>query len=307
MTDNLHPPALAPIGFIGLGTMGQPMARNLARSGVPLTVWNRSPERTAPLRDAGATVASSAAALVAASDIVFLMLRDAAAIDAVLETARPDLAERLRGRTIVNSATISTADSQRLEASIREAGGAYVEAPVSGSRHPAETGQLLAMLAGDADAVARVQPLLAALCRTTVVCGAVPSALTMKFAVNIFLIASITGLAEAAQFAMASGLDLSLWSRLVDASQMASDISRLKTNKLRAGDVTAEAAISNVLETNRLVAEAAAGLGIPAPLTQASLRLYRRAAALGLGEADMIAVVRAFSETALPTLNAPQA
>lgn len=291
MTDD----APSPIGFIGLGAMGEPMARHLLDRFGQLIVWNRSPARCVLLAEAGAQVASSAPELFAASRVVFLMLADGHAMDTVLARGTKRFAEHVAGRTIVNTATVSPHYSKALEADIRAAGGAYVEAPVSGSRKPAEQGQLVAMLAGEPAAVAAVEPLLAAMCRATVPCGAVPRALTMKFAVNIFLIASITGLAEAAHFAQAEGLDLTAWAGIVNASQMASDISRVKIDKLLADNLDPQAAITNVLETTRLIAEAAQADGIRAPLMDASLALYRRAEALGLGGVDMIGVVRAFA------------
>lgn len=279
--------------------MGEPMALKLAGRCDRLTVWNRTPEKCARLADAGAQVASSPSALCAASEIVFLMLIDGRAMDDALGRGTAQFQRNVGGRTIVNTATVSPRYSKALDADIRAAGGAYVEAPVSGSRTPAEQGQLVAMLAGDAAAVERVEPLLEPMCRATVRCGAVPAGLTMKFAVNIFLIASVTGLAEAANYAGAEGLDMQAWARVVNASQMASDISRVKVDKLLADDLGPQAAIANVLETTRLIAESAHDDGISTPLMEASLQLYRRADAMGLGRLDMIAVIRAFSAAGL--------
>lgn len=281
------------IGFIGLGAMGEPMALNLARRYGRLTVWNRTREKCATLLEAGCQVASSTSALCADSEVVFLMLIDGRAMDAALGRGTDQFRQNVAGRVVVNTATVSPRYSKSLEADIRSAGGAYVEAPVSGSRKPAELGHLVAMLAGDPSAVTQVEPLFAPLCRTTVRCGAVPSALTMKFAVNIFLIASVTGLAEAAHFAEAEGLDMDAWAKVVNASQMASDISRVKVDKLLAADFGAQAAILNVLETNRLIVESSRDDGIRTPLMDATLELYRRAEAMGLGRLDMIAVMRA--------------
>lgn len=275
--------------------MGEPMALNLVRRFGRLMVWNRSPHRCLALADAGAEVADSPAALFAACEIIVLMLIDGRAMDDVLGRGTEQFRANVAGRTIVSSATVSPHYSKVLDADIRAAGGSYVEAPVSGSRKPAELGQLVAMLAGDESAIARVQPLLAPMCRATVACGPVPMGLTMKFAVNIFLIASITGLAEAAHFAQAEGLDMQAWASIVNASQMASDISRVKVDKLLAGDLDAQAAIVNVLETTRLITEAAHEDGIGTPLMDTSLALYRLADAMGLGSLDMISVMRAFS------------
>ena len=117
----------------------------------------------------------------------------------------------------------------------------------------------------------------------------------MKFAVNIFLIATVTGLAEAAHFAQAQGLDMKVWGSIVNASQMASDISRVKVQKLLANDFSAQAAITNVLETNRLLVEAAHDAGLHTPLMDACLALYRRTNDLAFSQSDMISVVHAFA------------
>jgi 3-hydroxyisobutyrate dehydrogenase len=148
-----------PLGFIGLGAMGEPMALNLVRSGAPLVVWNRSPSKSRSLTDAGATPTADPDEVFASCEFVFLMLRDGAATDAVL--ARSNGAIRpVAGRTLINMATPAPGYSAALEADIRAAGGRYVEAPVSGSRKPAEAGQLVAMLAGHPDDVNAVRPLL---------------------------------------------------------------------------------------------------------------------------------------------------
>ena len=196
------------IGFIGLGSMGEPMALNLVRAGTPLLAWNRSPAKAAILAAAGAEIAPDAAQVFARTDIVILMLADEGAVDAVLDRGGPDFAVRVAGRIIVHMGTTAPAYSQGLETDIRAAGGRYVEAPVSGSRKPAEAGQLVGMLAGAPAAVDEVRPLLAPICRETIVCGAVPGALLMKLSVNLFLISMVTGLAESVHFAERHGLDL---------------------------------------------------------------------------------------------------
>jgi 3-hydroxyisobutyrate dehydrogenase len=196
------------VGFVGLGTMGEPMAMNLARSGMPLLVWNRSSAKCAMLADAGATVAETAAEVFASCETVVLMLVDGAATDVVLARGEAVFSERVKGHTLVNMATMAPDYSAAIEADITAAGGRYVEAPVSGSRKPAEAGQLIAMLAGQPAAVASIRPLLAPMCREAIVCGPVPNALLMKLAVNLFLITMVTGLAEAVHFAERRGLDL---------------------------------------------------------------------------------------------------
>lgn len=281
------------IGFIGLGIMGQPMALNLARAGTPLVVWNRSAERCAPLADAGATVATEVDGVFAAARVVITMLAHEAAIDGVLDRGGPSFADRVRDHVIVHMGTTSAEYSRCLGEAIAAAGGQYVEAPVSGSRKPAEEGQLIGMVAGPPEAAGEVRTLIAPMCRQSIYCGAVPSALTMKLAVNVFLITQVTGLVESFHFAERHGLDLGQFVDVLDAGPMASAVSRMKTAKLLAGDFSAQASITDVLKNNRLIAEAARLAGIASPLLDVCHDLFGETEALGHGGLDMAAVLRA--------------
>lgn len=292
------------VGFIGLGVMGQPMALNLAAAGTPLVVWNRTADRAEALRAAGAQVAASPAEVFERTRIVLLMLAHGEAIDSVLGRGTPDFGSRVAQHVIVHMGTTSPDYSRGLEAEIRAAGGSYVEAPVSGSRTPAETGQLVGMLAGESAAVEEVRPLLGPVCRETIVCGPVPSALLMKLSVNLFLITMVTGLAEAVHFADRHGLDQKQLLAVLDAGPMASSVSRIKAHKLVARDFEVQASIRDVLMNNRLVVEAARASGVASPLLDACLELFGETEALGLGQSDMAAVVYAL-EARTDRLTAP--
>ncbi|MFD8521195.1 NAD(P)-dependent oxidoreductase [Streptomyces capillispiralis] len=281
------------VGFIGLGVMGRPMALNLARAGTPLVVWNRTPARCAPLRAAGAEVAAGPAEVFERAGTVLLMLADEEAVDAVLGRGTPDFAARVAGHTVVHMGTTSPEYSAALEADVRAAGGAYAEVPVSGSRVPAEQGQLVAMLAGDPAAVTAVRPLLAPLCRETFDCGPVPNALLMKLSVNLFLITQVTGLTEAFHFADRHGLDRARFLDVLDAGPMASAVSRMKAPKLLARDFAVQAAATDVLKNNRLIARAARTAGVASPLLDVCHALFGETVAQGHGGEDMVAVLRA--------------
>ncbi|MFG3205785.1 NAD(P)-dependent oxidoreductase [Streptomyces sp. NPDC048192] len=281
------------VGFIGLGVMGRPMAQRLASAGTPLVVWNRTPERTAPLRGAGARVAADVDEVFAGAEVVLLMLADETAVDTVLGRGTPALAARVAGRAVVHMGTTSPEYSHALETDVRAAGGRYVEAPVSGSRVPAEEGQLVAMLAGEPDAVDAVRPLLAPMCRETFVCGPAPSALLMKLAVNLFLITQVTGLTEAFHFAERQGLDRRLFLDVLDAGPMASGVSRMKAPKLFDRDFSVQAAALDVLKNNRLIAEAARKAQLASPLLDMCHTLFEETVAQGHGDQDMVAVLHA--------------
>lgn len=293
-----------PIGFIGLGVMGRPMAGNLARAGTPLVVWSRTPANCAAAVEAGAEAAGTAADVFARCRIVILMLATEAAVDAVLGRGTERFAELAAGHVLVHMGTTSTAYSAGLAADVAAAGGQYVEAPVSGSRVPAERGELVAMLAGPAAAVAEVRPLLAPMCRQVVDCGAVPGGLTMKLAINLYLVTTVAALAEAVHFAERQGLDLGTFAAVLDAGQTASGISRLKVEKLRTRDFAVQAAIHDVRKNSRLVADAARTAGIAAPMVELADALYAETLALGFGDEDMAAVVRALEARTDATSNA---
>jgi 3-hydroxyisobutyrate dehydrogenase len=281
------------VGFLGLGVMGQPMALNLARAGTPLVVWNRTAARTEALKAAGARVAASSAAVFERTEVVLLMLADAAAVDAALGRGSRLFEANAAGHTIVHMGTTSPEYSRGLEADIRAAGGSYVEAPVSGSRKPAEDAELVAMVAGDHDPVETVRGLLRPACREIIACGAIPGALLMKLAVNLYLITMVTGLAEAFHFADRHGLDLRQLLAVLDAGPMASSVSRGKAAKLVVRDFGVQASISNVLENNRLIAEAARRSELASPLLDVCHSLYGEAVDRGHGTSDMAAVIRA--------------
>lgn len=286
----------APVGFIGLGSMGQPMALNLAKAGTPLVVWNRSPAKGGVLAEAGAAVAADAAEVFARCEFVFLMLIDGAALDAVLARGERSFGDRVKGRTLISMASNAPGYSKALEADIRAQGGRYVEAPVSGSRKPAEAGQLVAMLGGEPEVVAAVRPLLAPMCRDVVGCGPVPNGLFMKLAVNLFMTTMVTGLAEAVHFAERHELDLAKLVAALDAGPMASDVSRVKAAKLLTQDFAVQASILNVRENVRLIVRTAREAGIASPLIDVCDALYGETQALGLEGADIVAVIRAIEQ-----------
>jgi 3-hydroxyisobutyrate dehydrogenase len=284
------------IGFLGLGVMGAPMALNLARGGAQLVVWNRTPEKCEALRELGAVVAATPEEVFRSSKTVIVMLANETAVDAVLARGRSEFGAMVEGRTIVQMGTTSPSYSHALEGDVIAAGGKYVEAPVSGSRKPAETGELVGMLAGDPPSVAEVQPLLRPMCAQTFVCGAVPRALLTKLAVNLYLITMVTGLAEATHFAERNDLDLDLFRRIVDAGPMSSSVSRVKLAKLVAKDFAVQASITDVAMNASLVAQAARDAHVASPLLDAANALFAEAVELGVGGLDMAAVIEAIAK-----------
>ncbi|NHI20608.1 GNAT family N-acetyltransferase [Phycicoccus endophyticus] len=288
------------VGFVGLGIMGLPMARRLAASGLPLTVWNRTPKEDRELSLADVRDAREVAEVFAQCRTVLLMLRDETAVDDVLGRADGRLATLVAGHTVVNLSTLAPGYSAGLAEEVEQAGGRYVEAPVSGSRRPAEEGTLVAMLAGAPTDVQRVAPLLAPMCAESVSCGPVPSGTTTKLAVNVFLLALVTGLGEAFHFARRCGVDGEVLRSILDSGQMASPISKLKAAKLVADDFDAQAAVTDAHRNAALILREAADRELRTPLSSACEALYAEAVRRGHGSQDMVAVVHAFDTSPPP-------
>lgn len=287
-----------PLGFIGLGAMGEAMALRLLGAGRSLVVWNRTPARSLPLLPAGAMVAESLDALFASCDSIILMLANVQAIHDVLgmgaEGSRLGLmADRVRGKTLIQMGTILPEASLRLAQTIGAAGGIYVEAPVSGSRKPAEAGQLVAMVAGPPNVFSTMQELLAPMCRQIVECGEVPRALAMKLSVNVVLVSQVVAFAEAVNLARASGVDLNGMAQVLLGGPMANDLMRVKLPKLLNNDMQAQASIHDVHYNCGLILQAAANLGAATPLVALCERLYQATDEAGYADQDMVAVIHA--------------
>jgi 3-hydroxyisobutyrate dehydrogenase len=273
--------------------MGQPMALNLAKAGARLIVWNRTPERTDPLRNVDAVVAHDVEEVFAGSRIVILMLINETVIDAVLGRRTSGFAELVCDHVVVSMGSIAPDYSRALAADIQAAGGRYVEAPVSGSKKPAEAGELVALLGGDPDTVAEVRPVLAPMCRQVLACGPVGSGLLMKLAVNLYLDTMLAGLAEAVHFADRQGLDLHTFQAAIDSGAMASNITGIKIPKLIARDFSVQAATSDAYANTLLIAAEARAAGIASPLLDLASQLYGETVSLGNSRQDMISVVQA--------------
>lgn len=275
--------------------MGEPMATRLVRAGVDLTVWNRSRPKSELLGEAGATVAGTAREVFNGCPVVIMMLANGPVTDSVLGRGADGFEVPVRGRVVVNMGTVSPAYSCGLGADLRSHGARFVEAPVSGSRVPASSGSLVAMLAGDHDALDLVEPLIAPLTSARFRCGEVPKAIETKLAVNVFLIGMVSALAEAVHFARGRDLDMEVLHSVLDAGPMSSAVSRGKLAKLIARDDAPQASIADVHYNNRLILDAARERGLPMPLLSVCGALFAATEAFGHGHADMVKVIDAIA------------
>lgn len=278
------------VGAIGMGTMGAPMAANIARAGLPVMVYNRTIEKAQPLAQTGALVAETLRDLFEWADVVVLVLAGPAAIDEILsgESASLDL---LRGKVVVNMGTVAPLYSQTLSSRLEAAGIAYAEAPVFGSKKPAEEGTLVVLSAGDLDILAGLQSIFDAVGKKTVLCGKVPAGMATKLGTNLLLTAHIEALAETLHFVERAGGSPEAYLDIVLSGPVASDFYRMKAPKFLNRDHSPQASIIRATEGLRSVVETASRTGAFVPGAVADLELYERAINSGLSNEDVTAIV----------------
>ena len=283
----------------GLGKMGSPMASRLIDAGVDLLLWNRDRRRLDPFSRRSVRIAESSEAFCQGSDVILLMLANDEATDEVLQIEGGRSALDLSAKLVVNMGTGAPERSLARQAVVATAGGTYIEAPVSGSRLPAEQGQLVAMVAGGRKNDRKlVRTLLAPMCRKSFDAGAIPGALNLKLAVNLFLITTVAGLAEAFHLGERLGINPALLRDVIAAGPMSSPVSSGKAGKIVDGDFAAQAAIRDVHMNCRLVASAARAVEASTPLLDKSLSLFADRERRGDGALDMASVIRSFEATA---------
>ncbi len=193
------------IGVAGLGAMGAPIAARLIEVGHQVTVWNRNPEKTKPLADAGAKVAKTPAEVAATSDVVITILTDGAAIDAVYNRPNGLLSGDVKGKLFIEMSTVPPKVSLDLAPKIKAKGAAMVECPVGGSTIPARTGKLLGLMGAEPADAERAKPILTQLCRRLEHCGPIGAGTAMKLAINLPLMVAWQAYGEAFAIARSVG------------------------------------------------------------------------------------------------------
>ena len=282
------------VGFIGLGIMGQPMAQNVAKGDFRLTVFNRSSEKATPLADAGASVASTPKAVAEASDVIILMLAGPEAIDAVLEGPEGLMAGMQAGQTLVNMSTVSPQYSKQLADKLTAKSAVAIDAPVSGSRKPAEEGALVILAGGPQDKVTKLEPLFMCMGKKVVYCGAAGQGASMKMAVNLLLGIMAAGISEAVNLGQKSGLDTATMLETMLAGPMGCALFEFKKPMLIDDSFSAQFPLKHMTKDIRFALQTADENGAMAPIGHTVFQLYRQSMGQGLADQDFAAVKKVF-------------
>jgi len=286
------------IGFIGLGIMGRPMARNLLKAGYHLTVWNRSQPGIDELAREGASPAASPEDVARQSDIVITMVTDSADVEQValgpggiIEGGRPGLVH-------VDMSTISPAVTRRIASRLAEEGFEMLDAPVSGGETGAQAGTLSIMVGGKEETLQRCRPVLEALGRTIVHCGPSGAGQTVKLCNQIVVGLNNLAMCEALVFAAKAGVDTRRMLEAVGAGAASSWALLNLAPKILDRDFRPGFKVAHQQKDLRLALEAAEQQAVPLPGTSLVHQLFTAVEAQGLGAEGTQALVKALEKLA---------
>ncbi len=285
---------LKTIGFIGLGTMGAPMASNLLRAGYPVTVFNRTASKAAPLAELGAAVAPSPKEAAAGADVVITMVSNDDSIAEVYEGENGVLAGIRPGTTVIDCSTISPALVQRLAKQVAALGGAFLDAPVTGSSPAAIDGTLVFMVGGSAETLAQVTDLFDTMGKKVLHMGDNGSGAVAKLAHNTIVGINNLALAEGFAIAAKSGLPADRFLELVQLGSAGSKAAELKGRKIIEHDFTNQFSLALMLKDLKLASALTDGSGIPAPMLNLAKSLFQAGQTQGFGDEDLSSIVKVY-------------
>lgn len=276
------------IGWIGLGNMGIPMASNLLAAGYDVRVWNRTPGKAAPLVALGAKETATLSELVAQSDILFTMVSDDDAVKAIYTGSDGLLSLPVQGKLAVDMSTISPDTSRFLAEHAKQAGLRFLDAPVSGSVGPAKEGKLVIMVGGEEADYEVAKPMLDKLGKAAFYLGPNGAGTSAKLAINLLLGITVQGVSETLLFARSLGIGTEQMLDIISESAVGTPLIRGKAASILADDYPAAFALKHMAKDLRLANEA----GVSTPLAESVNATYRHALEEGLGELDLMAILR---------------
>lgn len=273
------------IGWIGLGHMGTPMSLNLVKAGYNVSVYNRSSDKLKPLIEAGAKAHSSVSELCVECDIIFTMLSDDEAVKSVYADI---LTLDVTGKLFVNMSTISPDTSKEISSQCLQRSARYLEAPVSGSVKPAMDGTLVILAGGNEADYDMAIPFFERLGKLSLLLGEVGMGASAKLAINYYLAITVQGLAETTTFAASKGIDKECMMLIINQSACGSPISMIKTPSIINDHFPPAFPLRHMAKDVRLACEQ----GLKTPLSQPIFDAFQSALTEGLGDEDVMAVIK---------------
>jgi 3-hydroxyisobutyrate dehydrogenase/2-hydroxy-3-oxopropionate reductase len=288
---------MAKLGFLGLGLMGYPMARNLLRAGHEVAVWSNTTDKARKLAvDEKGTFCSTPKDLAALADVIFLCVGDTAMAnevilgdEGVIQGARP-------GSVVVDCSTIAVADSRHIGAALKAKGCDFLDAPVTGSTPGAESGNLTFMIGGDQAVFNRIRPLLDPMGKKIYFCGAAGMGLQAKLTQNLVLSNILMAFNEGMILATKGGVDPQLMLEILDNSAAKSGLIAYKAPFVFRRDFTTNFSVKWMHKDIGLMLESGKELGVPLYLTGLTRQLFQTAIAAGHGDEDICSTIKVLEE-----------
>jgi len=281
------------VGFLGLGIMGGAMARNLVKAGFDVMVWNRTAEKCRHLVAIGAKQGRTPADVVAGCPVTFAMVSDPSAAGQVCFGEEGVLQAMGPGKAYVDFSTVDPATGRRIGTAITARGGRFLEAPVSGSKKPAEDGTLVILAAGDRTLFDESVPAFEVLGKKYLYLGETGNGAAMKLVVNMVMGEMMVALAEGLALADKAGLSAGDLLDVLAAGAVSNPMFALKGPKMVAGDFTVAFPLKHAQKDLRLALALGDAVAQPLPGAAAANECFKIARALGAGDEDFSAVYRA--------------
>lgn len=278
------------VGVIGLGLMGAPMAANFMKAGFPVTVWNRTAEKSQKLAKLGAAVAQSPAELAAEVEILLTIVSDPPALEEVLWGKQGALGGLKSGSVLIDSSTVSPALARRVGKACEEKSVGFLDAPVTGGTWGAEKGELVFMVGGEKDVFERVRPALEAVGKRFFLLGPNGAGQTIKLAMNLILALQVQALAEGLELVTRAGVEGEKLIEVLQSSMGRAAVLDVKAPVILKRDFTPSFPLRLMHKDIRLAMELAKENGLELPAGAAAYKAYSSVKSSAKSDVDYAAI-----------------
>lgn len=282
------------IGFIGLGIMGLPMAKNILSKGYDITVYNRSAEKAKELESLGAKISLSPKELAKECDIIIMMLSDEQAIHSIVW--ENDLYKELnQDKVLINMSTVSPKFAKKLAENLEDTKMNYIDAPVSGSKKPAEDGELVILAGGDKEKITELDELFLCMGKKVVYCGEVGKGSMMKMAINLMLGICMESMAEMLNYGEMGGLEKDAMLDVILSGALANPLFNIKAQLYKNEDYSAQFPFKHMHKDLKFIKQTADEYNINIPVGEKVLELFEKGMNDGYGDEDIASVKKTLS------------
>ncbi|XP_021842845.2 glyoxylate/succinic semialdehyde reductase 1 [Spinacia oleracea] len=278
------------VGFLGLGIMGKAMAMNLLRNGFKVTVWNRTLSKCNELVEHGATVGETPAAVVRKCKYTIAMLSDPSAAISVAFDKDGVLEEICNGKGYIDMSTVDADTSVKISEGVTSKGGRFLEGPVSGSKKPAEDGQLIILAAGEKGLYDEAIPIFDVLGKNSFFLGQVGNGAKMKLVVNMIMGSMMNAFSEGLELTESSGLDPQTLLDVLDLGAIANPMFKMKGPSMLQSKYPPAFPLKHQQKDMRLALALGDDNAVSMPVAAAANESFKKARSMGLGDQDFSAV-----------------